>query len=324
MAGNLPKLISNAADRMKVDLQDLRDASGHAGLKGDGAEAVVASFLRQRLPNALGVTSGHVVDATGQLSKQADVIIYDAMRTPVLFTAAHEGWDVVPAEGVIAVIEVKMRLTASMLEAIVANADSVHALARDAYLGAGVPKFDLHGQQWSEMPIIYSVFAFESDNAYAFQWNELLADYSPENRIASVCALDRGVSLSLAALLPTVELSPTPTAFGLIDIDTTDALLLWFTSLSAVLFQATHRPIDLMRYAPDQHRNLAGRITPDDAEAGRKSATRLGEVFMKSRGLPAGIVERIFAGQALTPEQEAAMRAAGATQTVEGGWSMPK
>lgn len=71
----LAALFSSAAARMSLDLRDIRTASEHAGLKGTGAEEVVAAFLKTRLPASLGVTAGHVIDAEGKASKQADVIM---------------------------------------------------------------------------------------------------------------------------------------------------------------------------------------------------------------------------------------------------------
>jgi hypothetical protein len=73
----LADLIANSAKIMKLDLQRIRLASKHAGLKRGAAEEVLAKFLRQRLPASLGITTGHVVDAHGAVSKEADVIIFD-------------------------------------------------------------------------------------------------------------------------------------------------------------------------------------------------------------------------------------------------------
>lgn len=318
----LANLVSTAADRMKLDIQALRQATDHAGLKGAGAEAVVADFLRDRLPKSLAVTTGHVVDSSGRLSKQEDVIVYDALRTPVIFKSAYNGWDVVPAEGVVAAIEVKMRLTAAMLEDIVANGISVLSLDRSAYFGQPIPSFELHGQSWTELPILYSVFAFESDKLYASQWNALLAEHPLQNRIASVCSLDRGVNLSLELPLPEAAFSPTPTSLGLVDIVTPNALLLWFTSLSSAALQAKHRPIDLMRYAKDQHQGLTASVNHSTAEEGKAYAIAQGEILLGNFGLPAGIAERIFSGQSVTPEQEQALLAAGWVQK-GGSWTSP-
>ena len=173
------ELLDNAAESMRLDLAGIRLASEHAGLKGAGAEEILAKFLRARLPTSLGVTTGHVVDAQGHMSKQADVIIYDALRTPVLFASALNGWDVVPAEGVLAVIEVKMHLTATELPGVVENCHSVLRLHREAYLGSSVPIVTACGSTWSELPISYSVFAFEADNMYASQLNGLLQGSPP-------------------------------------------------------------------------------------------------------------------------------------------------
>lgn len=317
MKVELATLVDTAAKRMKLDIEELRRASDHAGLKGSGAEAIVASFLRERLPQSLGVTTGHVVDPSGQLSKQADVVVYDAQRTPMIFRRAYNDWDVVPAEGVIAVIEVKMSLTAAMLDGIVANAQTVLNLQRTAYFGDPVANFDLHGKQWTELPIFYSVFAFETDNMYSGQWNVLLQDHAPEHRITSVCSLDRGVSLSFELTMPKVTFVPHPSAYGLADIATENALLLWFTSLSAGLLQARLRPINLMAYAGDLHRGLTATSQPPSPEDGRKVALSQSEVFMQALGLPPGTATAMLEGDPLTAEQLTALAARGWVQEGE-------
>jgi hypothetical protein len=307
----LADLVDNTAQIMRLDLARIRLATRHAGLKGTGAEEILARFLRTRLPSSLGVTTGHVVDANGQLSRQADVIIYDAVRTPVLFQSALEGWDVVPAEGVLAVIEVKMHLRAADLSSIATNCKSVMDLDREAYIGPAAPRFTAHGTSWPELPIYYSLFAFESDSTYAAALNELLRDREVHERIGSVCYLDRGVNLhaDMAGGVGTFSALPTPLA-TLFDVPTSNALLVWFTSLSTVLFQAGGRPIDLMRYAPDEHR-LLGSLPATSPEEGRRLATRAGEQVLESLGLDPRIAEKILNRQPLSTTEVEAITAVG-------------
>jgi hypothetical protein len=317
----LADLVDNTAQIMRLDLARIRLATRHAGLKGTGAEEILAQFLRTRLPSSLGVTTGHVVDANGQLSRQADVIIYDALRTPVLFQSALDGWDVVPAEGVLAVVEVKMHLRAADLPSIAANCKSVMDLDREAYIGTPAPRFSAHGRSWPELPIYYSLFAFESDATYAASLNGLLKDCEVHKRIGSVCYLDRGVNLhaDMTGGVGAFSALPTPLA-TLFDVPTTNALLVWFTSLSTVLFQAGGRPIDLMRYAPNEHR-LSGSLPPTSPEEGRRLATKAAEQVLVSLGLDPGIAEKILNRQPLsTSEVEAVTAAGGSVEPgVEGG-----
>ncbi|GAA1143134.1 hypothetical protein GCM10009630_46970 [Kribbella jejuensis] len=321
----LADLIANAAQIMKLDLARIRLATKRAELKGGAAEEVLAKFLKQRLPGSLGITRGHVVDANGGLSKQADVIIYDALRTPILFESALDGWDVVPAEGVVAVIEVKMHLTAADIPSVVANCDSVMQLRRDAYIGRAVQTIEAYGSRWSELPIYYSVFAYESDGMYAAELNELLSSHALQDRIGSVCYLDRGVSLHADLSGAAAALVPVATELAtLLDIPPPNALLLWLTALSTVVsVGASRRPIDLMRYAPEEHAELRGTVrgtSPDVARrraeaAGQQTLTglemdpataaRITTMMLDSQSLTAGDLRAVEAvGGQVVPEDE--------------------
>ena len=57
----------------------------HQGLKGTARErAIVTEFLRDHLPDKYSVGSGEIVDSTGQVSRQQDIVIYDGHNMPVL------------------------------------------------------------------------------------------------------------------------------------------------------------------------------------------------------------------------------------------------
>jgi hypothetical protein len=96
---------------MADKLAEIRESLDHSGEKGTATEEIVAEFLTDRLPQSIGATSGQVMDRTGRKSGQVDVILYDAIRTPMLFASTKAGRHTVPAEGVLAVVEVKTHLT---------------------------------------------------------------------------------------------------------------------------------------------------------------------------------------------------------------------
>jgi hypothetical protein len=310
---NLSDLVASSAKEMQGQLEKIRIAATHAGLKGAAAEEILAEFLRERLPASLGVTAGQVVDRDGNLSKQVDVVIFDATRTPMLFTSPGQSWQVVPAEGVLAVIEVKMHLTAADLPGVLANCAAVLDLRRDAYIGPAVPKFHAHDTAYSELPICYYLFAFESESMYAQKLNDLQAPLDLAKRMTSVCYLDRGVSLyiQLEGMRPVyTELPASPGV--MVDVKTDGALLAWFTSFSTVLFQAELRPISLIDYAGEALKNLSGTIghqTP--ADRARLLAVMTDHVLGQF-GVPAGVGAKIYVEKVpLDAAEMAAIQAAG-------------
>ena len=77
----------------------------HNPSTGAMAEAVLRQFLKEHLPGAVSVGQGFITDTSGRISKQCDILIYDSQRYAPFFRA--EDVVVVPAEAVIAIIEVK-------------------------------------------------------------------------------------------------------------------------------------------------------------------------------------------------------------------------
>ena len=117
----LSRILGFTAAELKAKFDTLRDAIKHDGVVGIEGENIVSAFLRDRLPAAIGVTTGEVIDVQGRRSKQIDVLLYDALRTPMLFTGEKKDTHLVPAEGVLAVVEVKTRLRSRDLEGCLAN-----------------------------------------------------------------------------------------------------------------------------------------------------------------------------------------------------------
>jgi hypothetical protein len=100
--------------RTKADLHKVTTAHGGA------AEAEFRKWLSEFLPKKYGVTSGYVVSQGRQSTDRTphfDVIIYDCLESPVLWIDgtvddSNQGRSrAIPAEYVLAVIEVKSRIT---------------------------------------------------------------------------------------------------------------------------------------------------------------------------------------------------------------------
>jgi uncharacterized protein DUF6602 len=150
------------------------------------------------MPGRFGVTTGEAVDSRERRSGQLDVVIYDRNLTAPLL--AEDSGDLLPAESLLAVIEVKSTLTKSEMEKCATAAKKMSLLrpygsAFVASRRAGLPASDgLHRCQ-------YSVVAFESDLAESrwaeAEWNRLKSAASSANvepeRIDRVLVLNRGM-----------------------------------------------------------------------------------------------------------------------------------
>jgi hypothetical protein len=80
-------------------------------------EAVLREFLAKYLPKSVAVEEGFIINESGQVSKQCDILVYDHLN----FAPYYRINDIVviPAEAVVAVIEVKTTLNKKIFSGIV-------------------------------------------------------------------------------------------------------------------------------------------------------------------------------------------------------------
>lgn len=102
---NIGELFQGLQNQMVAQLNTNREFIEHPGSKGDALENAWIEWLRKYLPNRYSVDKAIVIDHTGDMSQQIDIVIYDNWFTPFIFS--QNGFHYIPAEGVYAVFEVK-------------------------------------------------------------------------------------------------------------------------------------------------------------------------------------------------------------------------
>lgn len=95
--------------------------------QGLANEQVVRSILANFLPARYGVGKGKLINAAGEMSPHCDLIIYDALTCPRLFVDENLN-QIIPAEGVYAVLEVKTTLTKGILEKAFEHLSAIYAI----------------------------------------------------------------------------------------------------------------------------------------------------------------------------------------------------
>ncbi|MBN3883828.1 MAG: DUF6602 domain-containing protein [Nostoc sp.] len=126
---HVSQLLKSVAEQMRIVLQ--QKLISHPGELGTGREEVIRDFLRKHLPKRFGVSTGFVFDAHGKVSRQIDIVIYDASLCPSF--EAVGGKMFFPCESVVAVGEVKSQLTSTKIVAeAYDNIRSVKELDRSA------------------------------------------------------------------------------------------------------------------------------------------------------------------------------------------------
>lgn len=197
---DVPDLFAKVAERMRADLEAARSALTHPGMKGLAFEESFRSFLRTYLPRALDVSTGILVDSHGGQSRQLDVIVSDAAKTPVFFSSGE--MRVIPVECAYMVIEVKAHLDSSALGQCFENMKSVRQLKKSAFLPQGIVRRTVraYGADHEIWPVNYFVFAYDSIEIMQLGL-EIIArteadNLPPESRLDTVCVLDKGVICS--------------------------------------------------------------------------------------------------------------------------------
>lgn len=249
----LPRMMNLASKDLQLSLERARDAIEHNLSTGQALEEAVRVFLRKHLHSGLGITQGQVIDTAGNVTKQLDVIVYDAQSTPMLFTSEDEGHQLVPVEGVVGVVEVKATISASSLPAIIANMQSVKSMTKSAYhqptrQALITNTYTMFGDELEHFPIVYSLFAFESSEmenlVRAFRkLNDVLP---PSQRIDNTCLLDRGLiaNLTVEQRLDAVPNMSTKSCA----LTTEHALVGWYVMIQRLYSQAKSEPINMQSY----------------------------------------------------------------------------
>lgn len=105
-----------------------RELIGHPVEKGDASEALWLSLLQKYLPKRYEVRRAHVVDSRGHFSEQIDIVVHDRQYSPFVFSFQES--EVIPAESVYAVFEVKQTLDAANVAYALEKIASVRRLYR--------------------------------------------------------------------------------------------------------------------------------------------------------------------------------------------------
>ncbi len=101
----------------------------HPTTKGEHCEAAWIDFFRSFLPSKYAVDKGFVFDHNGKVSEQIDIIIYDALYSPLVF-GTESGEKFVTAESVYAIFECKQEIDKDNLKYANKKIKSVTCLER--------------------------------------------------------------------------------------------------------------------------------------------------------------------------------------------------
>ena len=175
-------IFEQAARKLRQDFEEL-SVVPHSGLKGNQAERLVKAFLKGHLPKRFDVGSGFILDHFDNVSKQTDVIIYDAFNCPVYRASDDAG--IFPSDNVAAVVEVKSRLDKEQLTSSFENIMATKQLSKRV----------AEGPYFITSQTLGCLFAFESSislDKIAEHYTDLTKKYGIGHHIDIILVLDKG------------------------------------------------------------------------------------------------------------------------------------
>ena len=196
----LPKdLLISAAQQLRQEFKEIQDNNPHSAESGAEAEIILTKFLKDRLPRRFNVESGVVLGSKGEVSKQTDLIVYDALNSPVYRKGPRV--HILPRDNVAAIVEVKSKLNKEQLKDAAEKIASVKQIKPSPISNIDQPV------TFGELIISNTfgcVFAYDSYTSLetlAENLKEINEKHDSSHWIDLVVVLDRG-TLSYAVQMP--------------------------------------------------------------------------------------------------------------------------
>src|SRR5262249_56015748 len=96
MSNSLEDIFSALQNRLMTALAASRFVLNHPVAKGDATELNWLDLFQRHLPQRYDTAKDFVVDSNGATSDQIDIVIYDRLYTPILYTHNHQRF--IPAQ----------------------------------------------------------------------------------------------------------------------------------------------------------------------------------------------------------------------------------
>jgi hypothetical protein len=133
----------------------------HNATAGSTREQIIKDFLVNHLPELVSVVSGQIFDSKSNFSRQQDIVLVLKSMARLPFA---RGNDLIFQEGVVATIEIKTNLNASVLQTIGENIRSVRLLS--ASIGASAQLGITHS--WPSDKLLTAIISYEGASMESF------------------------------------------------------------------------------------------------------------------------------------------------------------
>lgn len=203
----------------------------HHGSIGSNREFFIENFIKKSFPSKFIVGSGEVLDSEDNVSKQADIIIYDECM-PIFDYSSTKHF---LSEGVFAHIEVKSNLTSVELTTALDVTKSIKTLKREINFSTSVGDIKKASS---------FIFAYEGTKKELFK-NKVLEYYATRNSmddcVNAICVLDKYVMIKM------FDHESASWKFGFYETGA-DSLMVFFTVLYDSMYKNWTGQPDLNKY----------------------------------------------------------------------------
>jgi hypothetical protein len=193
----IASLLSDAAKYLRGEFEFIRSTNKHAGDAGEEVQEVLKKFLNKHLPKRWAAESGLIIDHANAISRQTDVIVYDALSSPVY--RSGDKTCIVPNNNVAAVIEVKSRLNKAQLADAYLKIASCKKLMKDQLSDLDSNPTSGPATTTTTMGIVFAFSAETLLNTLAENMAELNAQYQSSQWPDLIVVLDTGTINYLVA-----------------------------------------------------------------------------------------------------------------------------
>ena len=259
-------VLSTAQHKIAAAIRQIRGAIPHTGEVGALVEEQFRSQLTDVLPEKVGVSHGFVVDADGQVSRQLDIILYDKMNCPRIFSSS--GAQMFPVEMTYACGEIKTMLDRSKFKDSFDKCLSYKRLHRKAYVRTSSPIVTTHtlfGRKWEHWQSIFFIVGVESSELTSLQtaYREIVihGKLGIHERIDTIVTLNddkRNVLLNVSGRLiegvpsrGSIDLLPSPGS-NLCSYRAKEPWSLFIILLLRYMTQVPAEPVNMVPYGAEE------------------------------------------------------------------------
>lgn len=167
---------------------ELSSNISHHGLIGQNREVFIQNFIKKSFPQKFVIGTGEIIDSSDNLSKQADIVIYDEFMPSFDYGASKHFL----SGGVLAHIEVKSNLNSEKLKEALDTTKSIKSLNRDIDASMHL----------GNLPQKISSFLFAYDGMTKETFKQKIQEYyngesDIDNFVDAVCVLNKYVMIKV-------------------------------------------------------------------------------------------------------------------------------